>query len=176
MSASKVARFIRLVQTNSDLFLKGGRSVGVLCSKFFRLSEHPESSWNKTRDGGRRSGRWSRISLGGGGLRYDERTERRQTPGNGAGCSDDGPGISKHGRRLPGTTYEEAFLLILEVIFNGLPNKVTIISRIRGLPGRAAGRRMSDMAENVRCNSKLLHWNTLLLSGAESRGCNRVMN
>jgi predicted transcriptional regulator YheO len=45
----------------------------------------------------------------------------------------------------------ETFLSTAEILFNDLPNKETILSRIREIPAseRSIERRITDMAENV---------------------------
>ena len=82
--------------------------------------------------------------------------------------------ITKHVKPFPdGEHMKEAFIIISEVIFNGLPNKVTIISRIRSMPVRTEERRFTDIAENVqRQQTPALKCALLFFSLAASRDSN----
>uniref|UniRef100_H2YQ88 DUF4371 domain-containing protein n=1 Tax=Ciona savignyi TaxID=51511 RepID=H2YQ88_CIOSA len=61
-------------------------------------------------------------------------------------------GIAKHGKSFTdGVFVKEAFLGCAEVLFGDLPNKSTIISRIKDLPvsARTVERRITDMATDI---------------------------
>lgn len=60
--------------------------------------------------------------------------------------------IAKHGKPFTDGEYlKEAFLSSAEILFDGLPNKETILSRIKDMPAsaRTVERRVSDMSANV---------------------------
>ncbi|KAF7644751.1 hypothetical protein LDENG_00216470 [Lucifuga dentata] len=60
--------------------------------------------------------------------------------------------VAKHGKTFTDGEYiKEAFLSTAEVLFEGLPNKDTMTSRIKEVPlsARTVERRLTEMAENV---------------------------
>ena len=83
--------------------------------------------------------------------------------------------IAKNGKPFADGGYiKEAFpnsselFLIFIYIFNGLPNKGTIISRTKDMPARTVERRITDMAENGRHQQTLALKGALLFSVAEA--------
>ena len=68
--------------------------------------------------------------------------------------------IAKRGKPFTDGDFIKVFITCSEVLFEDLPNKNVILSRIKNLPvsARMVERRVEDMAVDVKCN-RLLHCN-----------------
>ena len=77
--------------------------------------------------------------------------------------------IAQHGKPFTeGVFIKEAFLSCVDVLFDGLPNKSTIISRIQDMPvsARTTERRITDIVKDVHKQQTIALQTTKVFSGA----------